>query len=56
MPSVGEVGKGPAEATGIIKRLENWTYEERLEEPGLLSLEKRRFKADLITLLEYLKS
>lgn len=40
-PHVEKLGRVPAEATRIIRGLENFPYEERLEEPGLLSLEKR---------------
>ena len=49
------VGAGPEEATKMIQRLEHLSYEDRLREFRLFSLEKRRLQGDPTAAFQYLK-
>ena len=41
--------------TRMIRRLEHFSYEERLRELSLFSLEKKKLQRDLIVAFQYLK-
>ena len=51
----GAVGTGLEKAMKMIRGVEHLSYEEKLRELGLISLQMRRLRGDLTVAFQYLK-